>query len=85
MAVSLSLDSRPSSGSKSHPDQRQNPRDTKRRVSADINSSDLGPLRFREPPTLEVADPIGRHCALLDKYEYPVVTHDCWLIVACTE
>ena len=77
MAVSLSLYSY-SSRSKSHPDQHQNTRDTKRRVSANINSSDLGSLRFREPPTLEMANPIGRHCALLDKYERAVVTHDCW-------
>jgi hypothetical protein len=74
MAVSLPLDFGFLVGGKSHPDQCQDACDTERRVSADINSCDPGSLCFREPATLEMANSIGRHCALLDKYGYAVVT-----------
>ena len=77
MAVSLPLDFGFSPGSKSHPDQCQDARDTERRVSADINSRDPGSLCFREPATLEMANSIGRHCALLDKYGCAIVTQYC--------
>lgn len=77
MAVSLPLDPGSSSKCKSHPDQRQDKRDTERRVSTDINSGDFGSLYFREPATLEMANPIGRHCALLDKYEHTIATEYC--------
>ena len=63
-----------SSEVKSHPNQCQDARDTERHVSADINSRDPSFLCFREPATLEMANSIGRYCALLDKYEYAVVT-----------
>jgi len=59
---------------KSHPDQCKDTRDTERRISTGINSGDLGPVCFREPTTLEMANSIGRHCTLLDKYDYAVAT-----------
>jgi len=83
MAVSLPLDFGFPSGGKSHSDQCQDAGDKERRVSADINSRDPGSLCFREPATLEMANSIGRHCALLDKYGHAVMIQYCWLIAAC--
>ena len=77
MAVSLPLGFGFLSEGKSHPDQCQDTRDTERRVSADIDSGDLGSLCFREPAALEMANSIGRHCTLLDKYERAVVAQYC--------
>lgn len=64
-------------GGKSYPDQCQDTRDTERRVSTGVNSRDFGSLFFGEPATLEVANSIGRHCALLDEYECVAVTQYC--------
>ena len=74
MAVSLLLDFGFPSESEPRPDQCQDARDTERRVSTNINSGDLGSLCLREPSALEMANSIGRHCALLDKYGHAVVT-----------
>jgi hypothetical protein len=47
--------------------QRQDPRDSERHVSTDINTGDSCPLHLGEPATLEMENSTGRHCALLDK------------------
>jgi hypothetical protein len=54
--------------------QRQDQRNTERHVGADIDPSDPGPLYFRAPTTLEMANSIGRYRSLLDKYENSVAT-----------
>ena len=73
MAVSLPLDFGRLSRGRYHLDQCQDTCDTKRGVSADINSGDFGSLCFRGSATLEMANSIGRHCTLLDKYDHAVV------------
>jgi len=77
MAVSIPLDFDFLSWGKSHPDQCQDTRYTERCISADINIGDLDSLCFRGPATLEMANSIGRHGALLDKCEYAAVTQHC--------
>jgi hypothetical protein len=52
---------------KLHCGQREDQRDTEPHVSPNIDPRDPGSLYIREPP-MEMANPIGRHCSLLDKY-----------------
>ena len=67
MAVSPPMRPR-SHRDESHCEQCQDARDTERHVGADIDPADPSSIYFREPATLEMANSIRRHCALLDKY-----------------
>ena len=48
--------------------QHQDPRGSESNLCTDINPGNTGPLYIGESVALEMANSIGRYCALLDKY-----------------